>query len=863
MVEIYGYKPPSGGAPAFAVTGVPGNPHTRNQICYVADPMPEHGWFYAMAARLGKLIGEPDATVSLAGWAPAADGEPDALICRTPSFTVLSAMSYGGDGVVTERALQAAAKGRSAKRYAAGLLATNGRLGFGMIAAAAITADDETFYYRGRPSQPPTDPFGHTSAEFVGHAAIWFLYQANAKPSTPTNRSPSANAQIATLTPTLSFDASDPDEVLPNGLAGDSIDLVQYKVVRVSNGQVVWDEEYSPSAGERSSHTFARDYDGVALIAGQAYDWQARCADEFGAWGNWSSPLRFTVGGGAVGRAGTFPTGRQTTQTPAPFTGTWTHQAGLAADRVQMRLVDGNGAVLHTSPEIVQAVANGGTISISWAQSTLGLLVWGRSWGSQIRARDTGGTWSDWSTTRSFTTNAAPAIPVALSPAGGVVTSSLPVLRCVVTDADDDPATLTVKARIKSAVGAVLQTRTMTYNAANGAHEYQTVAVDMTAGNDYRWDAYAGDGHGLWSGGRTVEANAATSAEALLTYGTGPAVAITAPTYNQVVTTDQPVFAWTAAGQVSYKIILTNVATGTRVVPSDTVVSAAQTYTPPAGRLRNGTTYDLVVVVTDTDGLTGTSPPVRFALQYTDLTLVYGFTAAPRTRPDEPAATAVILSWEPSYLTGQFERYRITRKFAADAIAADPTLDPGWRIIASIPSQSQTTYVDDTLPSGVDVEYGIRQVMRIGADRVQSPRSTVAARIDFTGIVIVSKAHPSSERVFLQHRDSDLAVTWVTNRRKLQAWGQRRPTILADDTLYRELEVTCKEIVAGSGDFRRLVASIEALMLAEGPFLIRDSSGLAVWGEPDAPKATRKLHVPTATVAWKFVETSYADEEEI
>jgi hypothetical protein len=446
--------------------------NVSNQRAQIYDAMPEHGWIYAIGCLGGKLSGQPNLTWRGAVWDISGSSVDDRL-AYTSTVTVSNVATSGSDAAEIQGTISTPIQGWSGTKYGIGWSVISGIFLHGMSAANNNPPEsyDYYFHYKNNGSSIPTDPFNESSSSYEGTMTNWFVYDANVAPTT-TLGTMTPSGTINTSTPNFVGDFDDANES-----RGDKMKQFQVQVVRQSDSLSFWDTTQSATASEQTNKQFVTTYAGTALVPSIGYKWRYRVSDQFGVWSSYSSYVNFTVNaGGSISTATGTPTGKQETQSPTPFTGVWTHASALSTNAVEVRVKQGS-TVVRTSPTIAKTVANGATASVTWAETTFAALSWGASYTYEMRARDTGNLWSAWSAGRAFTTNASPTVPASLSPAGSIVTTTLPKLTCVSTDIDDTIATgLSVTCRIKDNAGTLIQTRTMVYNAGTLKWEYQTIA---------------------------------------------------------------------------------------------------------------------------------------------------------------------------------------------------------------------------------------------------------------------------------------------------------------------------------------------------------------------------------------------------
>ena len=108
-------------------------------------------------------------------------------------------------------------------------------------------------------------------------------YTTNTAPNAPTGLYPTGDAVVASLTPVLSGNFSDPD-------AGDTMSAYQIIAYEDDGTTQIWD---SGSLGTTPDTSFSITYAGDALTYNTFYKWKARTRDAAGLWGAYSSLQRF------------------------------------------------------------------------------------------------------------------------------------------------------------------------------------------------------------------------------------------------------------------------------------------------------------------------------------------------------------------------------------------------------------------------------------------------------------------------------------------------------------------------------------------------------------------------------------------
>lgn len=789
------------------------------QRASIMHAMSEHGWATHIGLWAGRTPGGVAPSLELAIWW-ANNNVPAMLIAQTAAATTNTEMHHGGSGQAYQFAIANsnpayspaanAAQLWAGTKYAIGAQVNGAALNHGMV-AANNTIDNPYLYYRYGTSVP-TDPFNHLSSSYEGRLTAWVQYQPNRKPVAVAT---GPNGTITTLTPTIGGTFSDLDEAY-----GDR--LRTYELwVRGTGGTTMWRTTFTASSNEQTAKAFSRVYAGAALSCGGSYVYQVRVSDQFGVCSDWSATRALNpAGAGDVDTLNT-PTGKQLTRTPSPYNSTWRSQASLSTNAVKVRIWQGN-TVVRSSGEIAKSVAPNLGITVTWAETGFATLQWGvtnYSW--DMQARDTAGIWSPWSERRSFSTNAAPNVPVPVNPINNVASSNRPKLQARVTDPDNAGTTLTVKARIKDVAGNVLQTRTMTLPVGNTqTFEYQTTSTDLPSHASYRWDAYAYDGT-LYSGTQTAEANALAGPEAKFQYAAVPAVAITSPTANQVVTSVAPTIQWTSSDQSWFQITFwkAGAAYDDQHWQTPNVVSTDRFFAVPSGRLRNDTAYEVEVWTRSAAGIWGSSPRVSFTMDFIEPDPVQDFRASPEYQPGDTKPSSILLTWTPS-VDPNFAHYTISRReTGSDEITN----------LVEISGAEQWAWVDHVPASGIDYTYAITVSTWQGLDLTTSIETEAQASITLAHVILVNMTDPS-RRVALT-LDSERGFDHVDDMVLEQPWGQRAPVAAYGTAQYDVFSGTFSLVTDEVATAGNQISDLRALWKARALACYRDERGRRFFGK--------------------------------
>lgn len=766
----------------------------------VFNALSDNAWFEELGIWAGKNTGT-NATIRLCCYETDASYNPVDRVCYGASSTANVSMTDATGGASITSAISvsdnspsnASFMGFSGAHYGLGVLATAASLMHSMKQAASITADNEQFYDRSGLSQPPPDPYGSYSASVQGHLTIWAKGWVNVDPEVPVAASMSPSGTITSLTPTFTvpFQDKNGDYGASSGLGIDNGDeLRAYRIVCeiAATGVDVWAQSFTATASEIAANAVSQAYGGSALSRGTLYQWQIKVSDKFGGYSAYSTLVQFTPASLGFVTLDSTPTGKieaVSGSTALDFNGRWNHQSATTMKTVQARILDEFNVVLQTGAnyniaDVASSALPGTLFTITWANTGFTTLSWGKNYKYQIRGYD-GTNWSDWSSSRTFNTNAAPTVPTSLSPSNSSSWSSLPLLSCSFTDIDDTTATgLTGVFRITRPDTSTVDV-TPTYNATTLLWEFQTTAVQLSAFGAYSWIATGYDGT-LYSGEATALASASFSTSASFNYINGPTVTVTAPTNNSTVTTATVPVTWTTTGQVSYVLtVYKDNDSGTVIYTSGTVVSAVGSATIPTGYLQNNTNYDIVVKVTDTTPLDGYSNVVNILVAYTPATPASNFSATAVRVTTDPAETAIRVSWDQTaYGSPDFYQYILKRSANGGPDAAEVTLK-------RFTSAASVQLVDYTPVSGYEYTYTLIVSVLVGTDIVESARVTTTESLTLTSVVLTLVGNGGTYRANLQNANVR-THNRVISETVYQSLSSAQPVTIRNKTWYWEAD---------------------------------------------------------------------------
>ena len=720
---------------------------------------------------------------------------------------------------------------------------TAASVGHSMRQASGVTADNEHFYEVSGLGTAPASMAGSTDLGIQGLMSVALVGEFNEAPQTPTSLLPNGN--VTTITPTISSTFRDNNGAwgTSNGTGidrGDKMVRAGVQVRRKSDLVTFWNNEYAVTNAEATGNAQSIVYAGTTLVRGTTYQVQVRHNDLAGAWSAYTAWQDFTPSSVGTVTLQDNPTGKilAVSGTLLDFQGRWSHAAALAGDTWQVRISDSGGPWTYSplvtfGASIASSAAPGTLFTSTWALSAFANLVWGHAYTYSIAVRDTGTVWSPWSTPRPFTVDAAPNVPSALSPTGGVTFTSFPLLTCTATDLDNTYLdTLTVSGII-TRPDATTVTVALAYVSAASQWQFQTTITQLSAYGTYSWKAYAYDGT-VYSGAVTVLDPTSSSASSTFAYAAGPQPVITAPANGATVTTSAVAVAWTATGQVKYGVALST-AGGVLLYDTTIVVDAvARTYSLPSGLLRNGDTGVIQVRVIDGSAVTGYSPLVNVVVVYSPAPTITGVSALALKVKNDQWPTAIRIVWTPSSLSSGFGGYYLRRRDYG-------TLAPGT-LVAKITDQNANAFIDYHAPAGVDQVYDLTQLQLLATgETVESVPATVQGRLDMLGIALVSVDTPGTLR-FIAPLVATVDEERVRRRKSYDPLGGGAPISVQSATRYWKLPVTVTIVDRRSVGGPAALDQYTDLKTAEESgqtFSYRDERGLRYFVQIDSLVFTR------------------------
>lgn len=847
-MATYGYKAPSVAAGFEDTDSI----NSLNELVTVGGKMAEHGWAYQWRIRGGRRGAD---TPTLVGELRSVDAatNPDALLERTDPFNAGTAMNDATDGIEYVRPLRGAAKMRNGKRYGLGVVACDGLLGYGLLPASAVPSGNNTRIYRRSLAVPtPQDPMGYTqSSAGFGWLAISVDYEPNVPPDVPGDLLPVDNATGLGVTPVFSGNFRDDNEALPNGLAGDELAKVQLIVWADATDALMWDVTVNATSAQKAARAWSIPYDGAALDPGDiVYRWQSRVQDQFGVWSEFSDPRSFVCGGPIFTATG--PTGKIDTLLPT-FTGTYDHASGEDCGSIGIVLLDGDtlaqvGSSMST-PMFPGTITPGDPLSEPAGNFIdMPQLEWGGRYRFQFHGDDQAGVHAESPPSPLFWVNTPPSVPVIVGPENGEVASDRPEVIVIASDIDDTVATgLAVTLEVLDDAGAVLQTRSMTFDPLlmdwpYPIWRYQLTSGDLPSTDTYRLRAYSYDGT-VYSGGRLSSSNAIRSDDVVLVYASGPVVTHTSPANLATVETNTPVYDWDATDQQRFRVqVFTTFEDGSDLLVYDSGerVQTATYHTQPAGYIEDGAGYYRKITVWNSLNQMGISTAAFFTAEYSSPAAPSDFTATPVLAAGDPfdQPSAILLSWTPPpFSDSQYQYARLTRRVEGETpVDIDDPVGLTNVAIANVHGVDNATFIDYLPASGVTYIYGVKYLVIIDGVRIMSETAHAEATVTFDATIVCDARRGGDRRVVLPYR-RDRETEYERDQSFETAWGSSKPTAIRSTAWTRVVGGEFQIVGENPADVEAVIRSIEALDAGGGPHCWRDGRSRRYFGELTAVKA--------------------------
>lgn len=411
-------------------------------------------------------------------------------------------------------------------------------------------------------------------------------YDTNTAPTAPTALSPTGDALVNTLTPTLTGQRSDVD-------SGDYVSAYQILLYEDNGTTLKWDSGTVTQTG--TSSVFSKVYSGAALIGNTFYRWKARTRDKASAWGPYNATLsRF--------KTNTPPNPPTVSITENPDTDLLTLTPTLNITHSDNDIGDskmyGYRAIITTAAGMT--VWDSGDIDTTSAPATTKTFVyagpalaWQTSYYFKARTKDINAVWGAYSGNLTFTTHTT-GTPIALDPTAETLSNLVPVFEGSRATVNDTLTSYQIILYANDGVTLVWDSGTLTTNIVSSASFSKSyTGTALAFGTSYKWKARVTGsigGTSLYSAQQTFT----TPADA-----TVPSLSVTPQTSGKVTTLTPTLSGSRSTAFTNYQIELyagtaTSTALGTPIWDSGNTAQTSATtfarvYNGPA--LAWGTTY--------------------------------------------------------------------------------------------------------------------------------------------------------------------------------------------------------------------------------------------------------------------------------
>lgn len=582
------------------------------------------------------------------------------------------------------------------------------------------------------------------------------------------------------------------------------------------------------------------------LASGVQFSYQER-AKASGVWSDWSTPRTFFTNGKPATPTNLQPASGSVLSSLPLLTFQATDPDGDTLTP-SLRVKEANGAVHHTRTPTYDATLYSGAGGYKY-QTVLGTNEVQQV---SITGSPTGGSFT---LLRGTATGAIP-----YNAAASAVQSALEALPAigagnVACTGGPLPATPVIVTYQGALTCTNVAAPTVNSNSLTGGTSPTPVIATNTSGvdgdlptyGDLKWDARTTDG----------DLTSDYSQEALVTYAQGPTVTVSAPTVDQVITTNTPTVTWTTVDQVSKRVRVYRAADNVLVHDSGTIIDVVGTYTLPGMILQNNTAYYLTVTVTDLTTLSGTSAARPFSLVYTPPATIASFLASPDVAALDVSPSVVRLTWEPAVTSAAtFLAYRIWRR-----TAGQPFSDADWMMDLS--SIDQNTWVDTNAPGATDLQYDIAQIVQMPSlDILTSDLASSTVRLDLNGSVLSDVRDGLTTRAVFDHVD-ERVETPVRDQTLVNTWDGGAPWMIEGPTDYTTIRMSARLIANDSATVAQQLDGLRAICgrRADKSTVLacyRDERGRRIFGRAQNLEITDR-RLLRADVSFDFTELTYSD----
>ena len=353
-----------------------------------------------------------------------------------------------------------------------------------------------------------------------------------------------------------------------------------------------------------------------------------------------------------------------------------------------------------------------------------------------------------------------------------------------------------------------------------------TPGIGITHTTDGVFNDIGHEGKYWWTAFGTDTVNIGDiSSQAAFYFVSGPVVVITSHDDGDILPNSRPEIVWTASNQLKYRLIIYAEDSTTQVYNSGLITSGIQGHEVPAGFLRNNTSYDIQVFVTNTSGIVGSNAPITVTLVY-NAPPELAFTATEMYVGHDDEPSAVLCAWDLSAQPPSlFEEYIVGRRETGADIEDEIIL----RRISNI---NQGTFVDYFPASGVSYTYSLRQAVLKAEDDAEAVESGVTeaeATVTFNTIIIASVLAGGSLRALLRF-NTDRSADHTRDQTILNTWGNSKPIILQNPTNYQVVTGTFTIVSDLITDARQYMDSVRELWNEGETCCFRDERGRKIFG---------------------------------